>query len=85
MLLIALAIGALIIAGMATATSMGGLSTRHDYKFSLKRPYFYLDNHTLPFYDYYGSTRIIADVPLNADRRSINSMQASCPPMTPFA
>ena len=27
----------------------------HDYKLTVKKPYFYLDNHTLPFYHYFGS------------------------------
>ena len=33
------------------------LSLRHDYKLTVKPPFFYLDNHTIPFYHSYGGTK----------------------------
>jgi hypothetical protein len=32
---------------------------KHDYKLTLKRPYLYIDNVTVPFYDVYGCTTFI--------------------------
>jgi hypothetical protein len=55
-LLSALLLAVAITPAKTSLDPLNELKTRHDYKLAMKRPYFYMDNETLPFYDYYGGT-----------------------------
>lgn len=45
---------AMALAESASATATTTMASRHDYKLTLKRPFLYSDNKTIPFYERFG-------------------------------